>query len=70
MKSLTFKFLLSLGFINLSIPILEELPTDLQPNSDLVKFIILPLVSAVLIPFFQRLLDKFLPLKKDDEKKD
>lgn len=54
----------SLLVINCSIPILETLPSDFPPNNELLRVLILPLISAVLIPFFQRLLDRVLPPKQ------
>lgn len=55
----------SLLFINCSIPILETLPSEFPPNNELLRVVILPLISAVLIPFFQRLLDRVLPPKQN-----
>ena len=56
---------LSAGIINLSIPVLDFIPEQMQPNSDIIKYIILPILSAVIIPLFQRLIDKLLPVKKE-----
>lgn len=40
------------------LPLLESVPSEFQPTGDVFKYIILPFVTAVLIPASKRLIDE------------
>lgn len=49
------------------IPALEVLPNEIQPESDLTKNVILALVTTVLIPLLNKIVDKIFKEKRKEE---